>query len=378
MASRFNLTSKPDASHCPAPLPGADWKRWFRRRLMAWYDRHARELPWRRRGDAYAVWVSEIMLQQTQVVTVAEYFPRFLAAFPTLSSLAAADEQQVLRIWEGLGYYRRARQMHRAAKIIARDHAGRFPRELQAVRSLPGIGRYTAGAILSIAFDARQPILEANTQRLLCRLLAYDEDPCRGAGQRFLWSAAADWLPRKRVGRFNQALMELGSLVCTPRAPCCDVCPVARRCPTRAAERQDEIPVPAARPKVEKIREAAVVVKKQGRLLLVQCGSGKRWAGLWDFPRFPLTATRGNALRRELIAKVADATGIEIDPLGRLTTLHHGVTRFRITLTCHEARYVAGRLNRQETVARWVRPEKLDGYPLNVTGRKLCRLITDG
>ena len=198
-------------------LPDASWLRSFRRRLPAWFDRHARKLPWRRNHDPYAVWVSEIMLQQTQVGTVVSYFDRFLAAFPTIEALAAADEQDVLRLWEGLGYYRRARQLHKAAKIIVAEHAGNFPRNPEIVRRLPGIGRYTAGAILSIAFDARQPILEANTLRLLSRLLAYDGDPRSTEGQRLLWAMAEAVLPRRGSGRMNQALMELGSEVCAAR-----------------------------------------------------------------------------------------------------------------------------------------------------------------
>ena len=175
---------------------------------------HARDLPWRGTRDPYAVWLSEIMLQQTQVETVKPYFQRFLAALPTIQALAKADEQQVLRLWEGLGYYRRARQLHQAARQIVADHDGRFPTDPQSVQRLPGIGRYTAGAILSIAFDQRQPILEANTVRVFSRLLAYDGQTTSSAGQKLLWAAAEAVLPARDVGRFNQALMELGSEVC--------------------------------------------------------------------------------------------------------------------------------------------------------------------
>lgn len=190
------------------------WLRNFRRKLRAWYDRHARELPWRGTRDPYAVWLSEIMLQQTQVETVKPYFQRFLAALPTIRALAEAEERQVLRLWEGLGYYRRARQLHQAARQIVAVHDGRFPCDPQAVQRLPGIGRYTAGAILSIAFDQRQPILEANTVRVFSRLLAYDGQTTSSAGQKLLWAAAEAVLPAREVGRFNQALMELGSEVC--------------------------------------------------------------------------------------------------------------------------------------------------------------------
>ncbi len=229
--------------------PDVMWKARFRRRLMTWFRRSARDLPWRSTRDPYAVWISEIMLQQTQVVTVVGYFERFLAAFPTVVDLAAADEQQVLRLWEGLGYYRRARQLHAAAKIIVAEHQGRFPRDPQQIRDLPGIGRYTAGAIASIAWDAREPILEANTLRVFSRLLGYRGDPTQSRGQQLLWDFSASVLPAKEIGLFNQALMELGSEVCTPRSPLCDRCPVGasvpdetRRSPGRDPRRPSERP----------------------------------------------------------------------------------------------------------------------------------------
>ena len=194
------------------------------------------------------------MLQQTQVGTVIGYFDRFLAAFPTIEALAAADEHDVLRLWEGLGYYRRARQLQQAAKIIVAEHGGRFPRDPEIVRRLPGIGRYTAGAILSIAFDAREPILEANTLRLFSRLLAYDGDPRSTEGQRLLWAMAEAVLPRRGSGRMNQALMELGSEVCTARAPRCEECPVAALCRANQQGRQLEIPRPKAKRTIEAVR----------------------------------------------------------------------------------------------------------------------------
>ena len=222
-------------------LPDAKWKQTFRRQLKRWYKNHARDLPWRRTREPYHVWISEIMLQQTQVATVIPYFERFLKAFPTIKKLAAADEEKVLRLWEGLGYYRRARQLHKAAKQIVEKHAGKFPSRLEDVDALPGIGRYTRGAILSIAFEQREPILEANTIRLNARLLALEEDTSSKASQNALWDFAEDILPTKDIGLFNQALMELGGAICTPKSPRCLLCPVASICPTRAAGLQAEI-----------------------------------------------------------------------------------------------------------------------------------------
>lgn len=348
-------------------------RRSFSRKLLAWFCRTARDLPWRRTKDLYAIWVSEIMLQQTQVATVVPYYHRFMARFPDVRSLALADEQQVLRLWEGLGYYRRARQLHAAAQQVAQQHAGRFPTTYAAVRSLPGIGRYTAGAILSIGLDARLPILEANTIRVLSRLAAYRGDPPSSAGQKFLWSLAETLLPARNCGTFNQALMELGSEVCTSRAPACDACPVAMYCRARAHRLVEQIPRPAKRTNYEEVREIAVVVRRGRRVLVRQCQPGERWAGLWDFPRFA-------GARDEIVANVAALTGLHVEPTERLATLKHGVTRFRITLDCYEATTRSTRIQKRRESCpapplRWVLPAELADFPLSVTGRKLAQLL---
>ncbi|MBX7074976.1 MAG: A/G-specific adenine glycosylase [Pirellulales bacterium] len=358
-------------------LPGVGdsaWRRALRARLAAWYGRHARKLPWRETRDPYNIWISETMLQQTQVVTVIPYYERFLATFPTVTDLAGADEQQVLRLWEGLGYYRRARQLHQAAKVIRDYHGGEFPNSYDAVLALPGVGRYTAGAVLSFAWDQRLPILEANTLRAVSRLLAYQSDPRGSEGQRLLWQAAEDWLPRRQAGRFNQALMELGSQVCLPRSPLCDKCPVATLCPTQKLNLQDSIPRPPRRPATQQVREAMVVVRRRGQVLLVRRGATARWAGMWDFPRFEISGPSPDEieLRRSLDA----LTDVDADRFKPLTTLQHGVTRFRITLDCFSAQYkAAAPLSRPEEIVerRWVSPSALDDYPLSVTARRLAR-----
>jgi len=313
------------------------WKRQFRQRLLKWYAKHQRDLPWRKSKNPYRVWLSEIMLQQTQVETVKPYFQRFLKAFPTVKKLAAADEQEVLRLWEGLGYYRRARQLHAAAQQVVSEFGGRFPDDVAALQLLPGIGRYTAGAIASIAFDRRAPILEANTIRLFSRLLAYREDPTKAAGQRLLWHAAEQVLPRKQIAPFNQALMELGSLVCKPANPRCDVCPVATLCATNELGLQKSIPAAGKKVKFTDIAEAAVVVRKNGKVLLRQCAEGERWAGLWDFPRFEIESEGPLFVRDELIAKVQQQTGIRA---GR-TLENHQARRHPLS---HHARLLRSRV----------------------------------
>jgi len=355
-------------------LPDAAWRQRLRRRVRAWFARHARELPWRRSRDPYRVWISEVMLQQTQVETVIPYFERFCERFPSIRALAEAGEEEVLRLWEGLGYYRRARQLHQAARHMVARHGAAFPRDPEAVRGLPGIGRYTAGAILSIAFDAPEPILEANTIRLFSRLLAYRGDPGSAAGARLLWAMAEAVLPRRGCGSFNQGLMELGSRVCLARGPRCDACPLALLCRARALGLVAEIPAAKAKPPVESRREAAVVVRRGRRVLLVKCPEGGRWAGLWDFPRFAVDAKHDAGLRNELVAGVARLTGVSIEPGECLATIRHGVTRFRITLDCYDAVYQ--RDSGQSTVPlRWLRADELADYPLSTTGRKLAHLL---
>lgn len=358
-------------------LPDNAWRRLFRRKLTAWYRKNARDLPWRRRRDPYAVWLSEIMLQQTQVGTVKAYFERFVRELPTLESLAKADEHDVLRLWEGLGYYRRARQLHKAAKIIVDEHQGAFPRDPELVRRLPGIGRYTAGAILSIAFDAREPILEANTLRLFSRLLAYRGDPRSTAGQQLLWAMAEAILPRSDVGRFNQALMELGSEVCTIRSPQCHDCPVALLCRANQEGRQSEIPQPKAKTAFESVREAAVVVRRNGRILLVRWPEGRRWAGLWDFPRVAIDSEQPATIQREIHDGVRQLTGVTIAIKNHFATLTHGVTRYRITLECHEAQFVSvDKTTSNPVETRWIRPSELANYAFNSTGRKIANRLT--
>ena len=357
-------------------LPDAAWRKAFRRRLLGWYRQHARDLPWRGSRDPYAIWVSEIMLQQTQVATVELYFQRFIQRFPDIAALARASEQEVLRCWEVLGYYRRARALHQAAQKIVNEWGGQFPRDPHQLQSLPGIGRYTAGAILSIAFDNRQPILEANTIRLLSRLLAYRGDTTRSEGQSLLWTFSTQLLPRRDVGSFNQALMEVGSCICKPLRPDCGNCPVRAHCQACTLQIQESIPSGKRQVTYEDLREAAVVIRRQGRVLLRRCQSGERWEGLWDFPRFQIRSTRAGSLRREIEQKTHRLTGIGVRMGERLARIKHGVTRFRITLECYDADYVVSEPGPSRNLQKWVTRSRLQEYPLSVTGRRISRLIS--
>jgi A/G-specific adenine glycosylase len=373
----------------------------FRRALRAWYRRHVRPLPWRATADPYRIWISEIMLQQTTVAAVVPYFERFLARFPTIRELADADEHEVLRLWEGLGYYSRARNIHRTARLVASRRRGRFPEDVDSLRELPGIGRYTAGAIASFAFDRPAPIVEANTRRLYCRLLGFRGDPRSAEGQRLLWNFAEYVVPDRSPGEFNQALMELGATVCTPEEPACVRCPVRRWCAACAAGSQRVIPRAAARPAVTEVAEAAIAIQRDGKYLLLKREPGERWAGLWDFLRLRLDAPgASSAIRRgeknqragarkvtnhsriaaqtssrALTRAIVGATGICVDGCDLLAQLNHTVTRFRITLSCYVARWRSGEIDPSARESRWVALDEFGEYPLSTTGRKLARML---
>ena len=337
--------------------------------LLAWYARAKRDLPWRRSADPYRVWVSEIMLQQTQVERVKDFFARFVARFPDVASLAAAREPEVLRLWEGLGYYRRARQLHAAAQQIVADHGGRFPRTAAELRMLPGIGRYTAGAIASIAFDEREPIVEANSRRVIARLVGHDGPLGSAADDEPIWEAAARLLPPRQPGRFNQALMDLGAMVCTPERPLCGTCPLAIACVARRDGRVNEIPRRAARRGLKQVRETAVVACRGGRVLVVQRGAGEWWAGLWDFPRVPGRAA--HAARGLASSALLGPLGCgRPEPLG---TVVHSVTHHRITLDA--VRCVARRTGPAAPGRRWVTPRQLAALAMSSPARRIARLL---
>jgi A/G-specific adenine glycosylase len=323
------------------------------RPLLAWYRRTKRDLPWRESPDPYRVWVSEIMLQQTQVERVKEFFTRFLARFPTVHSLARAPEQEVLRLWEGLGYYRRARQLHAAAKQIVAEHGGEFPGTAAGLQSLPGIGRYTAGAIASIAFGAREPILEANSRRVFARLVGHAQ-PVGGSGDEPLWQVAETLVPARDPGLFNQAVMDLGAILCTPTRPLCDRCPLATACMAHQTGRTAEIPVATPRRATKLVRETAVVIRHGDRVVVERRPAGAWWEGLWDFP----------------LAAAGERTTLGDRRLGPIsyTVTHHRITRQVIERRVSRAPSL-GRGRRLVAIA------KLDGLAMTAPGRRIARLL---
>ena len=324
-------------------------------RLLGWYKRRARPLPWRRDRDPYRVWVSEIMLQQTTVATVLPYYGRFLRRFPDVRTLARASEAEVLKLWAGLGYYRRARNLHAAARLIEGELGGRFPRTLEGIRALPGVGRYTAAAVGSIAFGLRAAVLDGNVARVLSRLLALGGDP--RANEARLWDEAgrlvAGLKPGRDPGDWNQALMELGATVCLPRSPLCGACPVSAGCRARARGLQERIPEAAAAKDPVDLRWDCLAAFKGGRVLLERREAGLL-AGHWGLP--VLDAAR--------LARVAGPS-----PAG---AVRHSITHHRL-----EVRVLAGRW--RGALPRgwsWVDENELDGRLYSSLWRKALGLLS--
>jgi A/G-specific adenine glycosylase len=313
------------------------------------------------------------MLQQTTVAAVARRFEQFLVAFPNVRALAAADEQAVLKVWEGLGYYSRARNLHRAARKRVAEHGGKLPDDPAVWAGLPGVGRYILGAVLSQAFDRRLPIVEANSKRVLCRLFAQAGDVTSAPVQAWLWEMAEAILPKTNVGDFNQALMELGALVCTPQAPDCPRCPLKAECLARREGIQERIPRKPGRPATVEVREVCVVARHGGRVLLARRPAGGRWAHMWEFPRAVL---EGNETHEAAAKKLIAALGLTAQPGPELMTLRYGVTRFRMTMVCLEAaaRTKAFRSAYYEE-GRWLKPAELAAFPVSSAQRKLAAAL---
>ena len=329
-----------------APDLDPGWRDRIRSRLVDWYGAAHRPLPWREDRDPYRILVSETMLVQTTVAAVVPYFERFLARFPTVRDLAEADEADVLKAWEGLGYYRRARQLHAAAKAVVRDHNGQVPDDPDALRALPGVGRYIAGAILSFAFGRAAPIVEANTQRVLARWLDWGDDLRSSRSQARLWEAAGRIVPDDDPATFNQAFMELGALVCIPRNPMCLTCPVAPDCRARQLGRQDILPLVALKPAPLEVSEACVAVVDSGRVLVVKRGPGVLWEGFWELPTVHLAgpdpARRSFDTPAALAEGVRRLTGLSAKVSPVATTAKFGVTKFRVTLDVHRGHLLGG------------------------------------
>ena len=372
--------------------------RGLQRQVLKWYEVAGRRLPWRQSQDPYRIWLSEIMLQQTTVAAVIPYFERFIAAFPDVNVLAAASLDDVLRLWEGLGYYSRARNLHRAAGLVVSQHGGQFPADAVQLQKLPGIGRYTAGAIASFAFDLPAPIVEANTERLYARLLGLQQDVRSAAGQKQLWAFAESIVPTTRPGDFNQSVMDLGARICTPTSPRCGDCPVREYCGAFRLGLQHELPKKPPRATVTAIAELAVIPMRvqQGRrqFLLRRRAAGERWAGMWDAYReetqpeildaLPVSdfqtqhrarvgslfSADEDQLPAATLERVTQQSGVVLEAITAALQLSYSVTRFKVRLTA-----VVCKVQQSPRTLpdgwRWQALEDLAELPLSKTGRQI-------
>jgi len=345
------------------------------RRLLAWFDGAGRELPWRRERTPYRVWLAEVLLQQTRVETALPYYERFLARFPTLSALAEAPLEDVLKLWEGLGYYARARHLHQAARQVQREYGGQLPADYEALRALPGVGPYTAGAVASIAFGQPVVAVDGNARRVLARLFAVEGDPRAPSVRRELEALARALLPADRPGAFNEALMELGAVVCLPRAPRCAACPLADLCQAHRQGRETELPWRAPRRALPHYDvAAAVLARDDGRLLVARRKLDDFLGGLWEFPGGK--REKGESLEGCLARELAEELDIQVEVGERLLTLEHSYTHFGITLYAFRCRLLAGEPRCLDCAeVRWAAPAELEALPMAVTDRRIARWL---
>jgi len=341
-------------------------------RLLRWFAKRARDLPWRRTRDPYAIWVSEIMLQQTQVATVIPYFRRFLRLFPTVRRLAHADLSEVLMAWEGLGYYSRARNLHRAAQAVLDQFRGKIPESLQDLLNLPGIGRSTAGAILSIAYNQDAPILDGNVKRVLSRLFVVSGDPSKGRIQEHLWHLSECLLPKKQANPFNQALMDLGATVCTLKEPLCNLCPLRNLCKARVLGNPEEYPMRAKRKRVPHVEGVSAVIVRNGKVLLHQRPPKGFSGGLWEFPNWKIE--RQKNLRTGLAKRVKNETHLKVTLGDQIGTFEQTYSHFKLTLHVYHCQILGGV---KTGMGRWVLIRGLARFPMSRIHRRIASAISE-
>jgi len=317
--------------------------------LLAWYGQQGRDLPWRQTRDPYRIWLSEVMLQQTTVAAVIPYYQRFLQHFPTVEALASSSLDEVITLWAGLGYYSRARNLHRAAQQVVAEYHGRFPDNLAALLTLPGIGRSTAGAILSIAFDIPAPILDGNVRRVLVRLFAWREDPRSARAEKQLWAWAEALTPADRPHDYAQAIMDLGAMVCTPTRPDCANCPLAQPCHARAAGLADQLPVRRAAAKVPTRHQVAIVARSVAGVLVRQRPASGLLGGLWEFPCAELTVDQ---VPVQAASRLLADLGLKGE-LSICAEVRHAYSHFKLELTVFSVAVDASGRVAESSTSRW-------------------------
>jgi A/G-specific adenine glycosylase len=345
-----------------------------RRRLLTWYRKHKRDMPWRNTSDPYAIWISEAMLQQTRVETVIPYWERFLSLFPDVHTLATADLDDVLGAWAGLGYYSRARNLQAAARIIDTEHGGELPNDAEELRALPGIGRYTAGAVASIAFDRPEPILDGNVKRVLARLLGIREDIGRPAVVERLWREAENLVKGSNPGDLNQALMELGAMICTPRAPHCGSCPVARLCDARQKGDAETLPIKTRKKPPRKVEAVVGLVLRRGKALAVRRPPKGLLGGLWDLPGDALAI--GELPRAGLIRALRERAGLTVSRPAEVGSVEHVFTHRRLKLHVFRCNTKKGRTRLDGFDAhKWLAPSSIPSLPHGAITAKALALL---
>ena len=358
-----------------ADLPDVQTRAVFAERLLAWFARHARDLPWRRGRTPYRVWIAEVMLQQTRAETVVGYYDRFLARFPTVRALADAPLEDVLKAWEGLGYYARARNLHAAAQQVVTARHGQLPDTFEELLALPGVGRYIGGAVASIAFERDVVAVDGNARRVLCRVVGIRDDVTRSRVQRDLETLAASLLPAGRAGAFNEALMELGATVCTPRSPGCQRCPLRDLCQAYAAGDPEALPVRRPRRTVPHYDvAAAVTTRADGRVLVAQRNTDDMLGGLWEFPGGK--REDGETLPQCLAREMREELDVEVAVGEPLIVIDHAYTHFRITLHAFRCELVRGEPRCLDCAAfRWATRAELEALPMSVADRKVAQAL---
>jgi A/G-specific adenine glycosylase len=341
---------------------------------LRWFEREARDLPWRRTSDPYLIWVSEVILQQTRVEQGLPYYERFIAAFPTVDTLAAAPLDRVLKLWEGLGYYTRARNMHLAAQRVVAEHGGVMPARAELLQLLPGVGRYTAAAVASIAYGEQVAVVDGNVKRVLSRLFNVEECIDDTAIEHALWDRANRLVPQRAPGDFNQAMMELGARICTPRKPDCDGCPVMAQCEARRLGVAESRPVRKAKTPPRQKELLTAVIREEGKYLLMRRPDEGLLGGLWEFPSFEMTqacepgAFLEAACRKEL--------GLRVKPGGILASVKHAYTHFKVSMTVYACKRVSGEPKPgKHTEWAWVDGADLASYALHKSQHKILDVL---